>query len=151
MYKNEDGDFLKDIRKFNEMYEQPINEKPTLLGVQQLERFKSILSEEVQEVDEIIKLYKEKENNMNEEDKIEILTHLSDWLGDIVVYVSNEAQKHGIPLDNALKIIMQSNFSKLGADGKAIKDERGKVMKEPNYWKPEPKIKDMLKESLKDK
>lgn len=36
---------------------------------------------------------------------------------------------------------MQSNFSKLGADGKPIYDERGKVQKGQNYWKPEPKIK----------
>lgn len=144
MYKSSDESFLNDIKKFNTIYEQPINSKPTLLGVAQLEKFKSIISEEVSEVDEIIKLYKEKENNMTEENKLEILTHLSDWFGDIVVYVSNEALKHGIPLDETLKIIMQSNFSKLDENGKVIKDERGKVLKGPNYWKPEEKIKKML-------
>jgi predicted HAD superfamily Cof-like phosphohydrolase len=49
-----------------------------------------------------------------------------------------------LPLDQVLAIIMQSNFSKLGADGLPIYDERGKVMKGPNYWKPEPKIQAML-------
>lgn len=39
-----------------------------------------------------------------------------------------------------LDIIMASNFSKLGADGKPIYDDRGKVLKGPGYWKPEPKI-----------
>jgi hypothetical protein len=39
---------------------------------------------------------------------------------------------------------MQSNFSKLGEDGKPIYDERGKVMKGGNYWKPEPKISEIL-------
>ncbi len=39
---------------------------------------------------------------------------------------------------------MQSNFSKLGADGKPIYDERGKVMKGPGYWQPEPKIRALL-------
>ncbi len=144
MYKKEGRDFLGDIKKFNIMYGHPVNDKPTLLGLKQLENFKSIISEEVNEVNEIISLYKEKERSISEDNKIEILTKLSDWLGDIIVYVSNEAKKHGIPLDSVLDIIMQSNFSKLGEDGKPIYDERGKVLKGPNYWKPEPKIKEFL-------
>lgn len=52
--------------------------------------------------------------------------------------------KFGIPLDETLEIIMQSNFSKMGADGKPIDDERGKLQKGPNYWKPEPRIAAML-------
>ena len=43
-------------------------------------------------------------------------------------------------IDQVLVIIMQSNFSKLGADGKPIYDERGKVMKGPAIGNPEPKI-----------
>jgi predicted HAD superfamily Cof-like phosphohydrolase len=43
-----------------------------------------------------------------------------------------------------LGIIMASNMSKLGPDGKPIYDERGKVLKGPNYWKPEPMIKRMI-------
>ena len=61
------------------------------------------------------------------------------------VYSTSEALRHGIQLGDALKIIMQSNFSKLNEDGEPIYDERGKVMKGPNYWKPEPKIEEMLK------
>jgi len=148
MYKDGESDFLQDIKKMTRMYEQPVNEKPTLLGIGQLENFKSILSEEVNEVDEIIEMYKKNEKNLSEENKIEILTSISDWLGDMVVYITNEATKHGINLDETLKIIMQSNFSKLDADGRPIKDERGKFLKGPNYWKPEPKISELLKEKL---
>ena len=149
MYKDKDGDFISDIKKMTRMYEQPVNEKPILLGVKQLENFKSILTEEVKEVDEIIDFYKKNENSLSEENKVEILTSMSDWLGDMVVYITNEAVKHGIALDDTLKIIMQSNFSKLDKDGKPIKDERGKFLKGPNYWKPEPKISDFLREKLK--
>ncbi len=148
MYIKDEGDFLSDIRRMTSMYEQPVNDKPTLLGVKQLENFKSVLAEEVNEVDEIIENYKKSENNLNEEDKIKILTELSDWLGDIVVYCSNEATKHGIDISKVLDIIMQSNFSKMGADGKPIKDERGKFLKGPNYWKPEPKISEFIKDQL---
>ena len=69
---------------------------------------------------------------------------LADLLGDIQVYCASEMAKFGLPLDQVLAIIMQSNFSKLGADGKPIYDERGKVMKGPDYWKPEPKLQAML-------
>ncbi len=141
-------DFLEKIKKFNKMYEHPINEKPTLLGVEQLEKFKSIIYDEISEVDKIISLYKNKNNNLSKEEELEILTHLSDWFGDIIVYVSNEAQKHGIPLDKVLEIIMESNFSKLGADGKPLKDERGKILKGPNFWSPEQKIKEILRDKF---
>ncbi|MHA0110778.1 hypothetical protein ACXYUI_27030, partial [Klebsiella pneumoniae] len=77
-------------------------------------------------------------------DKLGVLTELSDWLGDLVVYCASEAQRWGLPLDRILSVIMQSNFSKLGADGKPFYDERGKVMKGPNYWKPEPRIQELL-------
>mgnify|MGYP003351314656 CR=1 FL=1 len=46
--------------------------------------------------------------------------------------------------EEVLDIIMDSNESKLGADGKPIYDANGKFLKGPNYWKPEPKIKSML-------
>jgi predicted HAD superfamily Cof-like phosphohydrolase len=146
--EKEQTSFFDDVYKFNEIYRLPINEKPTLLGLKQLENFKSILQEEVSEVDEIIEKYREYGENPTREQQIEILTSLSDWLGDMVVYIGTESKKHGIDLNKTLEIIMQSNFSKLGADGKPIYDERGKVMKGPDYWKPEPKISEMLRESI---
>ena len=43
-----------------------------------------------------------------------------------------------------LDIIMDSNESKLGADGNPIYDANGKFLKGPHYWQPEPKIKALL-------
>ena len=80
-----------------------------------------------------------------DEKKLEVMTDLSDWLGDMIVYCATEAGRWGIPIEGVLEIIMQSNASKLGADGLPIYDERAKVMKGPNYWKPEPKIREQLK------
>jgi len=149
MYVKKEGSFLEDIRKMTLLYGQPINDKPTLLGVERLNSFKSVLLEEVNEVDEIIELYNKNKDNLTKEKEIEILTQIADWLGDIVVYSANEATKHGINLAPVLDIIMQSNFSKMGADGKPIKDERGKFLKGPNYWKPEPKISELFEKQLK--
>lgn len=134
--------FSKDIEKFNGIYKLPVNSAPTLaVGVpvaERLKAFKSILNEEVDEIDEIIEAV---EGNSAD---LDVLTMLADLLGDIQVYCASEMAKFGLPLDEVLAIIMQSNFSKLGIDGKPIYDERGKVQKGPNYWKPEPKIKELL-------
>ena len=146
-------EFFSKIKEFNAMYKVDNHDKPNLLNVERLENFKKILSEEINEVDEIISKYKEILNNksaLEKEEKLELLTHISDWLGDIIVYTASEARRFGIDINEVLKIIMESNFSKLGADGKPIYDERGKIMKGPNYWKPEPKIKEFLESELKD-
>ncbi|MBR7801745.1 pyrophosphatase [Undibacterium fentianense] len=138
--------FSEHIKQFNGMYKLPVSVAPTLdVGVPAAERmaaFKDILIEEVHEIDEIIEAQK------TGRDTVEVLTMLADLLGDIQVYCASEMAKFGLPLDEVLDIIMQSNLSKLGADGQPIYDERGKVMKGPNYWKPEPKLHAMLTERL---
>jgi hypothetical protein len=136
------SEFSSDIEKFNGIYKLPVSATPTLeVGVpvtERLKAFKSILNEEIDEIDEIITAAE------GSAPTLEVLTMLADLLGDIQVYCASEMAKFGLPLDQVLAIIMQSNFSKLGADGKPIYDERGKVQKGPNYWKPEPKIKELL-------
>lgn len=136
------SEFSKDIEKFNGIYKLPVNKQPTTeIGVPMAVRllaFKDILMEEVDEIDDIIKAVDRGDN------PLVVLTMLADLLGDIQVYCASEMAKFGLPLDEVLAIIMQSNFSKLGADGKPIYDERGKVMKGPDYWKPEPKIQELL-------
>jgi predicted HAD superfamily Cof-like phosphohydrolase len=136
------SDFADAIIKFNKLYKLPVNEKPTIdIGVPIIERlkaFKNILLEEIDEIDEIIKTAGDPTQ------EVETLTNLADLLGDIQVYCASEMLKFGLPLDEVQALIMNSNFSKLGVDGLPIYDERGKVQKGPNYWKPEPKIKELL-------
>ena len=140
------SEFQKQILAFNAMYRLPVSQKPTLdVGVptkQRLTDFKAILSEELNEIDEIIANADESARSF------ETLTKLADLLGDLQVYCASEMAKWGIPLDDTLAIIMESNFSKMGEDGKPIYDERGKLQKGPQYWKPEPKIEKMLRNRI---
>lgn len=136
--------FAQDINRFNGMYKLPVATKPSLdqLGTTPLDRlinFKKILLEEVDEIDTIIH---DLENGNYP--PVDSLTDIADLLGDIQVYCASEMAKFGLPLDDILAVIMESNFSKLMPDGSVKYDERGKVMKGPNYWKPEPKIKALL-------
>ena len=77
-------------------------------------------------------------------DPADVLVAIADLLGDVIVYCRSEALKYGLPLEEVLDVIMDSNESKLGADGKPIYDGNGKFLKGPNYWKPEPRIKALL-------
>jgi predicted HAD superfamily Cof-like phosphohydrolase len=124
----------------NAMYRLPANERLTVPQdvADRLAKFKATLMDEVHEIDEIVALAK------NGGPPVDIAVALADLLGDVVVYCRSEALKYGLPLEDVLDIIMDSNESKLGADGNPIYDANGKFLKGPNYWKPEPKIKALL-------
>ena len=83
--------------------------------------------------------------------EIDFLVDLADILGDIQVYCASEMARFGIPNKEVLDIIMDSNFSKLDEKGNPIYDESGKVCKGPYYWKPEPKIRELLVSMLPKK
>lgn len=132
--------FKDRIHAMNQMYKLPINSVPTLLAdpADKLRKFKTTLMAEVHEIDEIVERIEKGET------EIDIKVAIADLLGDVIVYCRSEALKYGLPLEDVLDVIMDSNESKLGADGKPIYDENGKFLKGPNYWKPEPKIKTLL-------
>lgn len=132
--------FASRIAAMNAMYKLPANDHPTLPGdvVDRLVKFKATLLDEVHEIDEIVKLSKEGGA------PLDIAVAIADLLGDIVVYCRSEALKYGLPLEDVLDVIMDSNESKLGADGKPIYDANGKFLKGPSYWRPEPRIRALL-------
>jgi predicted HAD superfamily Cof-like phosphohydrolase len=132
--------FEERIAAMNAMYKLPANDRPSLPAdvVDRLTKFKATLLDEVHEIDEIVQLSK------NGGAALDITVAMADLLGDIMVYCRSEALKYGLPLEEVLEIIMDSNESKLDADGKPIYDANGKFLKGPDYWKPEPKIKALL-------
>ena len=132
--------FAQRIAAMNAMYQLPASDRPSLPAdvAERLIKFKATLLDEVHEIDEIVQLSK------NGGREMDIAVAIADLLGDIMVYCRSEALKYGLPLEDVLDIIMDSNESKLGADGKPIYDANGKFLKGPNYWKPEPKIKALL-------
>ena len=59
-----------------------------------------------------------------------------DALTDILYVAYGAGHAFGVDLDKCFEEVQKSNMSKLGADGKPIFNENGKVMKGPNYFKP---------------
>lgn len=130
------------IIAMNEKYELPVNHVPTFQGFTRLYHFRNILQKEVAEIDDII-------DKPLVTDDVDMLTDIADLLADIIVYCQSEAVRYGIPLDEVLQIVMDSNDTKLGADGKPIKDSDGKFLKGPNFVPPEPAIRKLLLEKMK--
>lgn len=147
---------------FNELYRLPVLDKPGIpfeflqdgMAVSdRIENFQITLLDEVSEGDEISELVRplNAETLSPEEAQLDVLVQLADWLGDICVYCMSEAAKFGIPLEDVIRVIMESNMSKLQLDGTAKYDDRGKVQKGPNYWAPEPRIRVLLAERIRER
>ena len=64
------------------------------------------------------------------------LTEVADALTDILYVTYGAGHAFGINLDKCFEEVQNSNMSKLGSDGKPIYNDKGKVMKGPNYFKP---------------
>ena len=82
----------------------------------------SLIHEELEELKQAIK-----DKNLKE---------VADALTDILYVTYGAGHAFGINLDKCFNEVQQSNMSKLGNDGKPIYNEHGKVLKGPNYYKP---------------
>ena len=84
-----------------------------------------------------IDLIKEELEELTEAMKDENLLEVADALTDILYVTYGAGHAFGIDLDKCFEEVQNSNMSKLGEDGKPIYNEAGKVMKGPNYFKPD--------------
>ena len=64
------------------------------------------------------------------------IKEVADALTDILYVTYGAGHAFGIDLNKCFEEVQNSNMSKLGKDGKPIYNEKGKVMKGPNYFKP---------------
>ena len=74
----------------------------------------------------------ELQNAINTKD----LKEIADALTDILYVTYGAGHAYGIDLDKCFAEVQRSNMSKLGNDGKPIYNKKGKVMKGPNFFKP---------------
>ena len=79
-----------------------------------------------EELDELIEA-------MNKKDLVEV----ADALTDILYVTYGAGHAFGINLDDCFEEVQNSNMSKLDNNGKPIYNDKGKVMKGPNYFKPD--------------
>ena len=84
-----------------------------------------------------VSLIDEELNELKQAVKNRDLKEVADALTDILYVTYGAGHAFGINLDHCFNEVQQSNMSKLGEDGKPIYNEHGKVLKGPNYFKPD--------------
>ena len=84
-----------------------------------------------------IDLIKEELEELTEAMKNNDLLEVADALTDILYVTYGAGHAFGIDLDKCFEEVQNSNMSKLDENGKPIYNESGKVMKGPNYFKPD--------------
>ena len=84
-----------------------------------------------------IDLIKEELDELQEAMKNNDLLEVADALTDILYVTYGAGHAFGIDLDRCFDEVQNSNMSKLGENGEPIYNESGKVMKGPNYFKPD--------------
>ena len=84
-----------------------------------------------------VDLIKEEFEELNEAMKNKDLLEVADALTDILYVTYGAGHAFGIDLDKCFDEVQNSNMSKLDSDGKPIFNDDGKVMKGPNYFKPD--------------
>lgn len=83
------------------------------------------------------RLLEEEYNEYLEGEENNDLVEIADALGDIMYIAYGTGITYGLPMDEIFNEIHRSNMSKLGADGKPIRREDGKLLKGPNFSPPD--------------
>ena len=113
---------FESVKKFMETFGQEIKEKASFPNDKITSLRYDLIKEELDEFKEAI----EKKD----------IKEVADALTDILYVTYGAGHAFGINLDKCFEEVQNSNMSKLGNDGKPIYNDKGKVMKGPNYFKP---------------
>ena len=111
-----------DVKIFMETFGQMVRTKPQFPDEKTMKLRYDLIKEELTELEHAMK----KKN----------LKEIADALTDILYVTYGAGFAYGIDLDKCFKEVQRANMSKLGVDGKPIFNEKGKVMKGPNYREP---------------
>ena len=114
---------FKRVKKFMKTFGQEIKEKASFPDDKITSLRYSLIKEELEELKEA----------MDNKD----IKEVADALTDILYVTYGAGHAFGINLDKCFEEVQKSNMSKLGPDGKPIYNDKGKVLKGPNYFKPD--------------
>ena len=114
---------FRKVGTFMKTFGQEVKMKPSF-STEKINKLRiDLIKEELEELTEA----------MNNKDLLEV----ADALTDILYVTYGAGHALGIDLDKCFEEVQKSNMSKLGGNGKPIYNESGKVMKGPNYFKPD--------------
>ena len=111
------------VKKFMQTFAQEVKNETEFPSEKIIQLRYELIKEELEELNQAIK-----DRDMKE---------VADALTDILYVTYGAGHAFGVDLDKCFDEVQNSNMSKLGLDGKPIYNENGKVMKGPNYFKPD--------------
>jgi predicted HAD superfamily Cof-like phosphohydrolase len=114
---------FQSVKKFMQTFGQEVKGKAEFPNEKTVQLRYELIKEELEELSQAIK-----DKNIKE---------VADALTDILYVTYGAGHAFGIDLDKCFNEVQKSNMSKLGSNGKPIYNESGKVMKGPNYFKPD--------------
>ena len=114
---------FENVKKFMKTFGQEVKEKAEFPSDKITSLRYDLICEELSELKEAI-------NNKD-------IKEVADALTDILYVTYGAGHAFGINLDKCFEEVQNSNMSKLDENGKPIYNEQGKVMKGPNYFKPD--------------
>lgn len=120
------------VKQFMNTFGQEVKSSPAWPNSKVVNLRNDLISEEYQELVQAVKDY--------QYGKIchkQALVEVADALTDLLVVVYGTGHAYGIDLDACFQEVQRSNMSKLGEDGKPIYREDGKILKGPNFSKPD--------------
>ena len=110
------------VKKFMETFGQEVKQKAEFPNDKIITLRYDLIKEELEE----LRIAMEKKD----------IKEVADALTDILYVTYGAGHAFGINLDRCFEEVQSSNMSKLGEDGRPIYNDKGKVMKGPNYFKP---------------
>ena len=113
---------FEDVKKFMETFGQIVRTKPQFPDNKTMQLRFDLIQEELNELEKAMET-----KNLKE---------IADALTDILYVTYGAGCAYGIDLDKCFKEVQRANMSKLGKDGKPIFNDKGKIMKGPNYLAP---------------
>ena len=113
---------FEDVKIFMKTFGQMVKTKPQFPNEKTMQLRFELIREELNELEQAM--------------KAKDLTEVADALTDILYVTYGAGYAYGINLDKCFMEVQRANMSKLGKDGKPIYNEKGKVMKGPNYSEP---------------
>ena len=113
---------FEDVKTFMKTFGQMVRTKPQFPDEETMQLRYDLIKEELNELEQAM--------------KTKDLKEVADALTDILYVTYGAGYAYGINLDKCFKEVQRANMSKLGNDGKPIYNEKGKVMKGPNYLRP---------------
>ena len=113
---------FEDVKTFMKTFGQIVRTKPQFPDKDTMQLRYDLIKEELNELEQAM--------------KAKDLKEVADALTDILYVTYGAGYAYGIDLDKCFKEVQRANMSKLGRDGKPIYNEKGKVIKGPDYLEP---------------